>query len=231
MPPAHDGEYGLQIGLQTGPLGPFSSMHNRPVLQTLPGLQICPLPPVSVQVWAPVSQPSPFLQSASAAHCTQLPPVQTGVAGGQVELPVQPVEFTQVLLAVQVWPCGQSVLATHCTQAGNGLTRHTGVGALQSALAVQTGLQASETQVLPCGHCAVAVHCTQEPEVVSQCGVAGRDAQSLSEAHFVETQVFCGEQVSFAAQSAGFTQATQVLFLHAGVGGLQLEQAEGATQV
>jgi hypothetical protein len=68
---------------------------------------------------------------------------------------------------------------------------------------------------------------------VSQCGVCGSEVQSLSLAHFVETQVFCGEQVSPVPQSAGFTQATQVLLagLHTGVGGTQFAQPVAAAQV
>src|SRR5207302_9276140 len=65
--------YGLQIGLQTGPNGPPSSMQSKPALQASPGLQIWPLPPVTVQVCAVVLQPMPFLQSVSAAHWTQVP--------------------------------------------------------------------------------------------------------------------------------------------------------------
>jgi hypothetical protein len=75
------------------------------------------------------------------------------------------------------------------------------------------------------------VHCTQLPLPVSQCGVCGSEAQSLSPVHFVDTQVFCGVQVSPGPQSAGFTQATQVLLLHTGVGGTQLAQAVAALQV
>ena len=75
------------------------------------------------------------------------------------------------------------------------------------------------------------MHCTHEPVPVSQCGVCGSEVQSLSDVHFVETHVFCGEHVSPGAQSEGCTQATQVLFLQAGVGGLQAAQPLAATQV
>jgi len=189
---------------------------------------------VTVQVCAVVLQPMPFLQSVSAAHWTQVPPLQTGVEGGQFAFPVHPVEATQTLLLLHTWPPGQSVLAMHCTHLGNGLTRQTGVAAGQSCTwvaTVQTGLHASLTQLYPCAHCVVAVHCTHEPVPVSQCGVCGSEVQSLSDVHLVETQVFCGEQVSPGAQSDGCTHATQVLFLHAGVGGLQAAQPLAATQV
>ena len=92
----------------------------------------------------------PFLQSVSAAHWTQVPPLQTGVEGGQFAFPVHPVEATQTLLLLHTWPPGQSVLATHCTHFGNGLTRQTGVAAGQSwawVATVQTGLHASLTQL------------------------------------------------------------------------------------
>jgi hypothetical protein len=86
-----------------------------------------------------VLQPIPFLQSPSATHCTQVPPLQTGVAGlVHCAFPVQPVEATQVLLAVHTMFAPQSVDTTHCTQAGNGLTRHTGVAAGQSCAWVAT---------------------------------------------------------------------------------------------
>src|SRR3954463_10557344 len=102
-------------------------MHRSPALQLSPGPQIWPLPPVSVQVCAVVLQPMPFLQSPSAAHCTQVPPLQTGVAGlVHWTLVVQPVAATQVLPAVQTMFAPQSVETTHCTQAGNGRTRKIG---------------------------------------------------------------------------------------------------------
>ena len=236
VPAAHVAAYGLHAGRQTGPLGPPSSMQSRPALHVRPGPQICPLPPVSVQVCAVVSQPWPFVQSAAAAHCTQFGARQTGVTLGQPALVVQPVCATQVLLLVHTCPVGHLASATHSTQAGNGLTRQTGVAAGQSCAwvaAVQTGLQAKLTHLLPAGHCPSLTHCTQEPVTVSQRGVAGREVQALSEVHRVETQVFCGEQVSEAAQSLGLVQATQVLFsvLHTGVGGRQWAQPEAARQV
>ena len=69
--------------------------------------------------------------------------------------------------------------------------------------------------------------------MVSQCGVCGSEAQSFSLVHLLETQVFCGVQVSPGPQSAGLTQATQVLLavLHTGVGGTQFAQPVAALQV
>jgi len=170
-------------------------MQRRPALHVLPGPQICPLPPVSVQVCAVVSQPWPFLQSASAAHCTQFGATHTGVAGGQVALEVHPVCATQVLLLVHTMFAPQSVLATHWTQAGNGLTRQMGVAAGQSVACVavvQTGLHASLTHLLPCGHCPSLMHWTQEPDTGSQCGVCVSAVQAASDVHLFDTQVFCG---------------------------------------
>jgi hypothetical protein len=98
---------------------------------------------------------------------------------------------------------------------------------------VQTGLHASLTHLLPGLHCPALVHCTQEPVVVSQCGVCGRDVQEASEVHLFETQVFCGVHTCPDGQVLLSTQATQVFVtvLHAGVGGAQLLQPLGATQV
>jgi hypothetical protein len=113
----------------------------------------------------------PFLQSPSAAHCTQVPPLQTGVDGGHCALPVHPVDGTHALLALHTCPLGQSVDTTHCTHIGNGLTRQTGVAGGQSWAVVQTGLQASLAHLFPCGHCPSCVHWTHAPDAVSQCGV------------------------------------------------------------
>jgi hypothetical protein len=178
----------------------------------------------------------PFLQSVSAAHCTQLGATHTGVAGGQPALLVQPVCATQVLPLVHTMFAPQSVLATHWTQAGNGLTRQMGLAAGQSAACVavvQTGLHAWLTHLLPCGHCGSLVHCTHEPVAVSQCGVDRSAAHDASEEHLFETQVFCGVHTWPAAQVELSTQATQVLVavLQAGVGGAQFAQTFGARQV
>src|ERR1051325_5748938 len=186
-------------------------MQSRPELHEFPALQICPSPPVSVQVCAEVSQPSPFLQSESAAHCTQVPPEQTGVAGGQVPDPVQPVSTTHLLVESQTSPLAQSLPVRHCTQSGNGVSRQTGVGGAQSepwVAAVQTGLHASFTQLFPCGHCVPFTHSTHAPLPVSQCGVAASEAQSVSDLQVAATQVFCA-QVLPAPQSAGCTHCTQ----------------------
>src|SRR5438132_9062876 len=125
-------------------------MQSNPALQVSPGLQICPLPPVSVQVCAVVSHPSPLRQSVEAAHCTQLPAMHTGVVGGHCALLAQPVVLTQVLLESQICPPLQSVELMHCTQAGKGLTRQRGFAAGQSCAwvaTVHTGLHASLTQL------------------------------------------------------------------------------------
>src|SRR5437667_108599 len=129
----------------------------------------------------------PFLQSVSAAHWTQVPPLQTGVEGGQFAFPVHPVEATQTLLLLHTWPPGQSVLAMHCTHLGNGLTRQTGVAAGQSCTwvaTVQTGLHAP----------------------IRQRGVGA--AQSASARHCLTTQVF-ELHTSPAAHWVSSTQATQ----------------------
>src|SRR5260221_4928019 len=159
-------------------------MQSRPALHVPPVPQICPVPPVSVQVCAVVSQPSPFLQSRSTAHCTQLGATQTGVAGGQVALEVHPVCATQVLLLVHTMFAPQSVLATHWTQEGNGVVRQMGVAAGQSVACVdgvQTGLHAPPTHLLPGLHWPSLVPCTQEPLLVSQCGGCRSEAAEESE--------------------------------------------------
>ena len=76
-------------------------------------------------------------------------------------------------------------------------------------------------------------HCTHAPVPVSQWGVCGSEVQSFSLVHLVETQVFCGVQVSCGPQSPGATQATQVLLavLQTGAGGTQLAQPVTALQV
>src|SRR5260221_13360807 len=129
-------------------------MQSRPALPGPPVPQICPVPPVSVQVCAVVSQPSPFLQSRSTAHCTQLGATQTGVAGGQVALEVHPVCATQVLLLVHTMFAPQSVLATHWTQEGNGVVRQMGVAAGRAVARVgggPTGLRSWATARCPPG--------------------------------------------------------------------------------
>lgn len=231
VPVAQEGLYGLQIGLQTGPSAPPSSMHNRPELQVKSGPQIWPLPPVRVQVWADGSQPIPFLQSPSAAHWTQVPLVQTGVDGGHCPLPVHPVDGTHELLESHTWPLGQSGEPTHCTHIGNGLMRQTGVAGGQSWALAQTGLQASLAHLSPCGHCASWVHWTHAPDVVSQCGAWVRCVQSPSDVHRFETQVFCGEHVSPGWQVVPSTHWTHAPFLHAGVGGLHAAHGSAARQV
>ena len=211
-------------------------MQRRPALHVLPGPQICPLPPVSVQVCALVSQPSPFLQSVSCAHCTQLGATHTGVAGGQLALDVQPVCATQVLLLVHTMFAPQSVLTTHWTQSAYGLTRQMGVAAGQSLVCVavvQTGAQTSPAHFCPCAHCVSTVHCTHDPVLVSQCGVCGRDEHAASEVHLLETQVSCDVHTWPVGQVVLSTQATQVFvaLLQAGVGGAQLAQPLAARQV
>jgi hypothetical protein len=147
VPAAQVEAYGSHFGRQTGPLAPPSSMQSSPALQESSGLQICPAPPVSVQVCAVVLQPMPFLQSPSARHWTQVPPMQTGVAGlVHCGSPLQPVAGTQVLLLVHTMFAPQSVVLTHWTHAGNGLVRQIGVAAGQSCACVavvQTALHES----------------------------------------------------------------------------------------
>src|SRR5439155_10134837 len=114
-------------------------MQRSPESQVPPLLHTSPDAPACVQLCVPESQPKPLVQSVEARHCTQAPPLHTGVVGGH-GVPGQPVVCVwQTLALVQTCPEEQSVSCTHCThELPFALSLHTGVGWLQSCACVAT---------------------------------------------------------------------------------------------